>query len=74
MKNGDHPQKVSDLAAQLRLDPVLLARFLKHINAMGHLIETGPNEYVLSNFTKSLSLPIISDSYPVWCVTFPPPY
>lgn len=41
---------------------------LKHICAMGYIIETGPDEYTPNNFTKSLSLPIIAHSYPVWYV------
>ncbi|KAH7034612.1 hydroxyindole O-methyltransferase [Microdochium trichocladiopsis] len=66
VENGSNvPQKVSSLAAQLRLDPAVLGRFLKHISAMGYIIETGPDEYKLTNFTKSLSLPIIADSYPL---------
>lgn len=60
---GDVSQKTSDLAAQLGIDPALLTRFLKHINAMGYITETGPDEYKLTNFSKSLSLPIVADSY-----------
>ncbi|KFX96913.1 hypothetical protein V490_03071 [Pseudogymnoascus sp. VKM F-3557] len=70
VNNGDSPQKVVDLSKQLGLDPTLLARMLKHICAMGYIVETGPDEYTPNNFTKSLSLPIIAHSYPVclWSV------
>ncbi|KAH8892452.1 S-adenosyl-L-methionine-dependent methyltransferase [Thozetella sp. PMI_491] len=62
-KEGDKPQKTADLASSLKIDPVLLARLLKHLAAMGYINETGPDEYKPTNFSKALSLPIIGDGY-----------
>lgn len=31
---------------------------------MGYLKETGSDTYLLTNFTKSMSVPIIGQSYP----------
>ncbi|KAJ0324477.1 hypothetical protein COL5a_007741 [Colletotrichum fioriniae] len=57
------PQKVGALAETLRVDPVLLGRLLRHVCAMGHLKETAQDEYILTNFTKSLALDVIGDGY-----------
>ncbi|CAH0057914.1 unnamed protein product [Clonostachys solani] len=62
-KNGDKPQKVDDLASTLGVDRVLLARLMRHLGAMGYLKEVGVNEYQPTNFTKSMSIPIIGDGY-----------
>ncbi|KEY68876.1 hypothetical protein S7711_03811 [Stachybotrys chartarum IBT 7711] len=62
-ENGDGPQKVDDLAPKLGVDPALLARLLRHLGAMGYVKETGPNEYATTNFTKSMSIPIIGNGY-----------
>ncbi len=37
---------------------------MRHIGAMGYLEETGADEYKLTNFSKSLTIPIIADGYP----------
>lgn len=37
---------------------------MRHIAALGYLTEVGPDEYSLTNFSKSLSIPIIGDGYP----------
>ncbi|KAK8025498.1 S-adenosyl-L-methionine-dependent methyltransferase [Apiospora arundinis] len=62
-KNGDRPQRVSELASTLAMDPVLLGRLMRHLGAMGYIIETGEDEYRPTNFTKSLSVPIIGGGY-----------
>lgn len=36
---------------------------MRHVCAMGHLEETGKDEYKLTNFSKSLSLDVIGDGY-----------
>ncbi|KAF4462492.1 S-adenosyl-L-methionine-dependent methyltransferase [Fusarium albosuccineum] len=64
VKNGiDTSQKVDDLARALEVDPVLLGRLMRHVCAMGHLEETGQDEYKLTNFSKSLSLDVMGDGY-----------
>jgi DNA-binding IclR family transcriptional regulator len=62
-KNGDRPQSVQELADGIGADPVLLARLMRHLGAMGYLKETGENEYQPTNYTKSMSIPIIGDGY-----------
>jgi hypothetical protein len=63
-KNGDGPQKASDLAVTLGIDPPLLQRLMRHLGTLGHLTETGPDEYLPTNFSKALALPQIGDAYP----------
>ncbi|KAK7973168.1 Winged helix-turn-helix transcription repressor DNA-binding [Apiospora saccharicola] len=63
-KNGDRPQRVKDLAGSLGVDPVLLSRLLRHLGAMGYLLEVGDDEYKPTSFSLSLSLPIMSGGYP----------
>ncbi|KXH39126.1 hypothetical protein CSAL01_03157 [Colletotrichum salicis] len=41
----------------------LVGRVLRHVCAMGHLKETAQDEYLLTNFTKSLALDVIGDGY-----------
>ncbi|KAK8087155.1 O-methyltransferase- family 2 [Apiospora phragmitis] len=62
-KNGDKPQKVSELASSLKMDTLLLSRLMRHLGAMGYIIETGEDEYRPTNFTNSLSIPVISGGY-----------
>ncbi|GIJ83164.1 hypothetical protein Asppvi_001683 [Aspergillus pseudoviridinutans] len=62
-QNGDKPQKVDDLAANLGIDNVLLSRLMRHLSAMGYLIEIGEDEYRLTNYTKAMSIPVIGNSY-----------
>ncbi|KAL4917428.1 O-methyltransferase [Aspergillus aurantiobrunneus] len=63
VQNGDEPQRVADLAVTLRVDPELLRRLMRHLGAMGILIETGEDEYKPTNYSKSLSLPQIGHGY-----------
>ncbi|KAG0158638.1 O-methyltransferase, family 2 [Penicillium digitatum] len=62
-QNGDKPQKVTDLAMSLGVDPKLLSRLMRHVSAMGLLIEVGEDEYLSTNYTKALSLPQIGHGY-----------
>ncbi|KAK2035863.1 S-adenosyl-L-methionine-dependent methyltransferase [Colletotrichum somersetense] len=62
-ENGDRPQKVGELAASLGVDPVLLGRLMRHLGAMGYIKETGLDEYQPTNFSKSMSLPMIGHGY-----------
>ncbi|KAK7947010.1 O-methyltransferase- family 2 [Apiospora aurea] len=63
-KNGVRPQRVKELAATLDVDPVLLSRLLRHLGAMGYLLEVGEDEYKPTSFSLSLSLPIMNGGYP----------
>ncbi|ORY63352.1 S-adenosyl-L-methionine-dependent methyltransferase [Pseudomassariella vexata] len=58
-RDGDKPQKVAEGRESWNIP----CRLLRHLAAMGYLAETGPGEYKLTNFTKSMSLPVISGGY-----------
>ncbi|RGP63500.1 sterigmatocystin 8-o-methyltransferase [Fusarium sporotrichioides] len=60
-KNGNLPQRVDELATQIGVDAVLLGRMMRHLAAMGHIIETGPDEYQPTVFAKSLSIPMMGN-------------
>ncbi|CAJ2508351.1 Uu.00g133770.m01.CDS01 [Anthostomella pinea] len=62
-KNGDEPQKVGDLADALGIEKPLLSRMMRHLGAMGYVVEVGEDVYKTNNFSKSLSIPIIGDGY-----------
>ncbi|SPJ72164.1 related to O-methyltransferase [Fusarium torulosum] len=61
VKNGDRPQTVDELATQIGADPVLLGRMMRHLAAMGHINETGHDEYQPTGFSKSLSIPMMGN-------------
>jgi hypothetical protein len=63
--NSGVSKKSDDLALQVGVDPLLVARFLRHLGAMGYVKETGPDEYKPTNFSNSLTIPIIGDGYPL---------
>ncbi|KAI1337191.1 S-adenosyl-L-methionine-dependent methyltransferase [Xylariaceae sp. FL0016] len=63
VKNGEQPQRVSDLANSLGVETLLLGPLMRHLGAMGYVDEVGEDEYKTNNFTKSLSIPIIGDGY-----------
>ncbi|KAI9367783.1 O-methyltransferase [Aspergillus egyptiacus] len=62
-QSGNQPQKVSELASSLGIEPKLLSRLMRHLGAMGLLHEVGPDEYRATNYTKALSLPQIGNGY-----------
>ncbi|KAJ5095566.1 O-methyltransferase family 2 [Penicillium alfredii] len=62
-QNGDKTQKVVDLAMSLGVDARLLSRLMRHLGAMGLLVEVGEDEYRPTNYTRCLSLPQIGHGY-----------
>ncbi|KAK5987850.1 O-methyltransferase mpaG' [Cladobotryum mycophilum] len=62
-KNGTKSQRVSDLAASLAVDPNLLRRLMRHLAAVGYLVESNEDEYTPTDFSTSLSIPIIGNGY-----------
>ncbi|KAK4099302.1 S-adenosyl-L-methionine-dependent methyltransferase [Parathielavia hyrcaniae] len=62
----DQPKTVAATADATGMEEALLARLLKHVAAMGYLVETGPDEYRPTNFIRSLTIPIIAAGYPVF--------
>ncbi|PHH61141.1 hypothetical protein CDD81_758 [Ophiocordyceps australis] len=63
VRNGDGAQRVSDLAASLGVDAILLGRMMRHLGATGHITETASEEYQPTTFSKSLSLPRVASGY-----------
>ncbi|KAI1214680.1 S-adenosyl-L-methionine-dependent methyltransferase [Annulohypoxylon truncatum] len=64
-EDGGKSKKSADLAKAVGADPTLVARLLRHLGAMGYVEETDVDEYKPTNFTKSLTIPIIYAGYPV---------
>ncbi|KAL0764402.1 hypothetical protein CaCOL14_013037 [Colletotrichum acutatum] len=58
------PKTVDHLGKALRFDIDVLSRTLRHLCSTGYLKEVGPDEYEGTNFTRSLSIPIIAGGYP----------
>ncbi|RMZ72389.1 O-methyltransferase B [Pyrenophora seminiperda CCB06] len=76
----DGTKSVDEIASQLGMNREVLgpARMMKHIAAMGYIIETGADEYAPTSFSKALTIPVIGDGYPalaggahVSCSKFP---
>jgi hypothetical protein len=36
---------------------------MRHLGAMGYLIEIGVDEYKLTNYTRAMSIPVIGNGY-----------
>ncbi|KAF9873097.1 sterigmatocystin 8-o-methyltransferase [Colletotrichum karsti] len=64
MAQHDGPHKVTDLAATLGHDPALLGRIMRHLGAMQYIVETGPDEYKATNFSRALTITIMGAGYP----------
>ncbi|EGO55973.1 hypothetical protein NEUTE1DRAFT_68062 [Neurospora tetrasperma FGSC 2508] len=62
----DRPKRVADIAAATGFEAAYLARLLKHVAAMGHVIETGKDEYKPTNFSKALAIPTLGAAYPLF--------
>ncbi|KAF7531033.1 hypothetical protein G7054_g9279 [Neopestalotiopsis clavispora] len=66
-QNGDRPQTVKELADATGMDPVLLARLMRHLASMQYLVQTGTNEYKTTNFTTSMANELMGDSHIAMC-------
>ncbi|CAJ2510507.1 Uu.00g133160.m01.CDS01 [Anthostomella pinea] len=64
-KDNGSSKKASELAKAVGVDIPVIARLLRHLGAMGYVIETGVDEYRPTDFTNSLCIPIIAAGYPV---------
>ncbi|KAI0098505.1 putative O-methyltransferase [Daldinia grandis] len=64
-EEGSSSRTSAELACAVGADPDLIARFLRHLSAMGYVEEVGINEYQPTNFTRSLCIPTISAGYPL---------
>ncbi|KAK4033599.1 Demethylsterigmatocystin 6-O-methyltransferase [Parachaetomium inaequale] len=63
-KDGGCAKKADDMAKTLGIQPALLCRLLRHVAAMGYIVEVAADEYKPTNFAKSLTIPSIGDGYP----------
>ncbi|KAK4449954.1 O-methyltransferase [Podospora aff. communis PSN243] len=71
-KNNGSPKKDTELAEILGFDLGILRQILRHLAAMKHIDQTGPDEYTPNNFTLCLTYPPIADGYPLYrdmCIT-----
>ncbi|PYH79787.1 S-adenosyl-L-methionine-dependent methyltransferase [Aspergillus uvarum CBS 121591] len=70
----DKPKTVAQLAKATNVDPVLLVytpgRMLKHLAAMGVLLETGKDTYQPTGFSKTLTEQKYSDAFPLMTTRF----
>ncbi|KAM7198778.1 S-adenosyl-L-methionine-dependent methyltransferase [Rhypophila sp. PSN 637] len=57
------PKKVKEIAGIIGFDVDGMSRILRHLAAMGHIENTGPDEYAPNNFSKALTIPVIADGY-----------
>ncbi|KAL3292617.1 O-methyltransferase B [Colletotrichum asianum] len=64
MARTQAPQRVSDLASRLGHDPALLRRIMRHLGAMQYITETGPDEYMPTNFSNALTITSMGAGYP----------
>ncbi|KAJ5770121.1 uncharacterized protein N7511_002172 [Penicillium nucicola] len=67
LSEDEKPKTAAELAKITGADSVLLARILKHLCAMGVILETGPNEYRRTGLSISLAMKRYNDAYP--CMT-----
>ncbi|KAI1852185.1 hypothetical protein JX265_013038 [Neoarthrinium moseri] len=63
-QNDGSAKTAAYLSKQVGVDYPALARILRHLGAMGYVVETGVDEYKPTNFTTSLCISTISDGYP----------
>ncbi|KAK5658196.1 hypothetical protein OQA88_2169 [Cercophora sp. LCS_1] len=65
-KNHGSPKKAVELSKTLNFSLDALRRILRHLAAVGHLHEAGPDEYKPNNFSLALSIPLIANGYPMY--------
>lgn len=63
-QNDGRPEKAADIGTALAIETGMLSRLLRHMAAMGYLVQTGADEYKTTRFSRSLSIPVIADGYP----------
>ncbi|PLN79648.1 S-adenosyl-L-methionine-dependent methyltransferase [Aspergillus taichungensis] len=64
---NNRSRSVADLAEATGADPEVLGRLLKHLGAVGVIIETGFDEYRGTRFSSTLAMPRYRDTFP--CIT-----
>ncbi|KAK1751998.1 S-adenosyl-L-methionine-dependent methyltransferase [Echria macrotheca] len=66
LAKGDTPKSVNELAGTIGFDVDGLSRILRHLAAMGYIVQTGKDEYKSNNFSKAMTIPIVADGYPFY--------
>lgn len=61
----DRPKTVKEIAKHTGFEEAYLGRLLKHVAAMGHIVETGKDEYRPTNFCKALGIDRLGVAYPL---------
>ncbi|KAH8429529.1 uncharacterized protein LDX57_007191 [Aspergillus melleus] len=64
LAQSDRSRSVTELAKATGAEPELLGRLLKHLGAMGVVVETGFDEYRRNGFSTALAMPRYSDAIP----------
>ncbi|KAJ2902791.1 hypothetical protein MKZ38_000072 [Zalerion maritima] len=60
---GGTPKFAPAIAKKVKCDPNLLSRLMRHIAAMGYIKETAQDTYKGTNFSSSLTIPVIYGGY-----------
>ncbi|GLB03880.1 hypothetical protein AtubIFM57258_009127 [Aspergillus tubingensis] len=60
----DEPKSVAELAETTQSDPVLLSRIMKHLASMTVITEAGPDKYIATNLSVTLSVERYGDAFP----------
>ncbi|KMU85982.1 sterigmatocystin 8-O-methyltransferase [Coccidioides immitis H538.4] len=64
LAKDDKPKTVSELANATKSDPTLLSRILKHLAAMGVVVEAGADLYRPNGLSKTLTIKKYFDGWP----------
>ncbi|RYP16621.1 hypothetical protein DL765_005012 [Monosporascus sp. GIB2] len=63
--DGGSSKTTADLAQRVGVEAPVITRIVRHLGAMGYVIEAGPDEYKPTEFATALCIPSISAGYPV---------
>ncbi|KAK4222581.1 S-adenosyl-L-methionine-dependent methyltransferase [Podospora fimiseda] len=66
LASSSGPKTVAEIAAATNTEAAFIGRLLKHVAAMGYLIETASDTYEPTNFTNALTIPILNAGYRVF--------
>ncbi|KAK4164968.1 S-adenosyl-L-methionine-dependent methyltransferase [Cladorrhinum sp. PSN259] len=66
LASSSSPKTVSQIAAATYTEAAFIGRLLKHVAAMGYILETAQDTYAATNFSKALTIPILNAGYRVF--------
>ena len=61
----DRPKTAREIAKHTGFEEAYLGRLLKHVAAMGHIVEVAKDEYRPTNFCKALGIDRLGVAYPL---------